>query len=318
MINPAAQAWWNFGYTGIFACVFLEQIGVPIPAFPALLGAGALVATGELSLPGCVLVAVISSLLADGIWYGIGRSRGGKVLNLMCKLSWRPDTCVSKTKNAFSALGSNTLLFAKFVPGLSTLAPPLAGITAVPIFRFVLYDSAGIVIWALVPLVAGAYLQKSFAALEEQAYSLIPYLPWICGTLIVGVLIWRYLNRTRYMKALRLNLLEAINPDELKSLLDQGKDLVIIDVRDEISAKAAPVTLPQARWIPYRTLADRIGELPLNTPIIVYCDCPEDQGAIAMVDLLRQHGLTQARTLRGGLDEWQAKGFATSELSLPA
>ena len=213
---------------------------MPIPSFPALLGAGALVASGELSLPICVAVTVASSLLADGIWYNIGRARGSKVLNLMCRLSWRPDTCVSKTKNAFSVLGSNTLLFAKFVPGLSTLAPPLAGITQVPFLRFVLYDAAGITIWALVPLVAGAYLQKSFAALETQAFSLISFLPWICGSLILGILVWRYVNRMKYMKTLRTSLLGAINPDELKSLLDQGRDIVVVDVRDEISAKATP------------------------------------------------------------------------------
>jgi membrane protein DedA with SNARE-associated domain/rhodanese-related sulfurtransferase len=314
-MNPAVHAWWNWGYMGIFACVFLEQIGLPIPAFPALLGAGALVATGELNLPTCLLVAVMASLLADGIWYGIGWARGSKVLNLMCKFSWRPDTCVSKTKNAFSVLGINTLLFAKFIPGLNTLAPPLAGITQVPILRFVLYDSAGIMIWALVPLVAGAYLQKSFAALEEQAYSLIPYLPWICGSLILAVLIWRYVNRARYMNALKTSMLGEISTEELKSLLDAGKDIVVVDVRDEISAKAAPVILPKARWIPYRVMTERVGELPLDKPIIVYCDCPEDQGAIAMVDVLRQNGATQARPLRGGLDAWIAKGFETAELS---
>jgi len=318
-MHPDAHAWWNFGYTGVFVCVFLEQIGVPIPAFPALLGAGALVASGEMSLPACVAVAVAAALLADGIWYSVGRARGSKVLNLMCRLSWRPDTCVSKTKNAFSVLGPNALLFAKFVPGLSTLAPPLAGITQVAIPRFVLYDGAGTVIWALIPLVAGTYLQDLFAAWETKAYSLIPYLPWICGSLIVGVLIWRYVNRTKYMQALRISLLHGgIQPEELKSLIDAKQDLVVLDIRDEISAKALPVTLPQARWIPYRALTERLGELPLDKPIVVYCDCPEDQGAIAMVDLLREHGITRARVLRGGLEAWIAKGFATSELNLVA
>jgi len=317
-MNPDAHAWWNFGYTGVFVCVFLEQIGVPIPAFPALLGAGALVASGEMSLPACVAVAVAAALLADGIWYSVGRARGSKVLNLMCKLSWRPDTCVSKTKNAFSVLGPNTLLFAKFVPGLSTLAPPLAGITQVAIPRFVLYDGAGTVIWALIPLVAGTYLQDVFAALETKAYSLIPYLPWICGSLIVGVLIWRYVNRTQYIQALRTSLLGGMQPEELKALLNAGEDIVVLDIRDEISAKASPVILPKARWIPYRVLAERLAELPMDKPIIVYCDCPEDQGAIAMVDLLRHHGISRARPLRGGLEGWIAKGFETSELSLVA
>jgi len=314
-MSPAHHAWWDFGYAGIFVCVFLEQVGLPIPAFPALLGAGALVASGELNLPTCLLVAVAASLLADGIWYSIGRTRGSKVLNLMCRLSWRPDTCVSKTKNAFSVLGTNTLLFAKFVPGLNTLAPPLAGITQVPVWKFMAYDAAGIVIWALVPLIGGAYLQKSFESLEEQAYSMVPYLPYICGILILAVLVWRYVNRARYMATLQSNLRSAINVDELKKMIDDGKELAVIDVRDEISAKATPIILPKTRWISYSTLAARTAELSLEKPIVVYCDCPEDQSAIAMVDLLRHHGATHARVLRGGLDEWRAKGYPTSELT---
>jgi len=314
-MNPSSHAWWDFGYAGLFVCVFLEQIGVPIPAFPALLGAGALITSGELSLPGCLLVAVVASLLADGTWYSIGRARGSKVLNLMCRLSWRPDTCVSKTKNAFSVLGPNTLLFAKFIPGLSTLAPPLAGITQVPILRFVMFDSAGIVIWALVPLVAGAYLQASFESLESRAYSMIPYVPWICGILILVVLAWRYISRKRYLTAVQSSMRNAIEPQELKSMIDDEKDVLVIDVRDEISAKATPAILPKARWIPYRTLEQNVTQVPLEKPIVVYCDCPEDSAAVAMVEILRHHGAAHARVLRGGLDEWQAKGFPTSELT---
>jgi membrane protein DedA with SNARE-associated domain/rhodanese-related sulfurtransferase len=314
-MNASSHAWWDFGYAGLFGCVFMEQIGLPIPAFPALLGAGALAASGELSLPLCLLVVVLASLLADGIWYGIGRVRGSKVLNLMCKLSWRPDTCVSKTKNAFSVLGINTLLFAKFVPGLNTLAPPLAGITEVPILRFVLYDCGGIIIWALVPLVAGAYLQKSFEAIESQAYSMIPYLPWICGIIILAVLAWRYISRKRYLTAIQSSMRNAIEAQELKSLIDDDKDVLVIDVRDEISARATPMILPKARWIPYRTLEHDAAGLPLEKAIVVYCDCPEDSAAVAMVDILRHRGAAHARVLRGGLDEWKAKGFPTSELT---
>ncbi|HEY0256238.1 MAG TPA: VTT domain-containing protein, partial [Candidatus Methylacidiphilales bacterium] len=295
--------------------VFLEQIGVPIPAFPALLGAGALVASGELSLPGCLAVAVIAALLADVIWYGIGRVRGTKVLNLMCRLSWKPDTCVSKTKTLFFQHGTKTLLFAKFVPGLSTLAPPLAGITQVPVTQFVLYDGVGAIIWALAPLIAGAYLQKSFASLQEQAYSLVPYLPWICGSLIIAVLIWRYLNRSHYMKAIRESLRGGISVDELKALIDQGQDIVVLDVRDKIDAGSNPVTLPKARWIPYSVLTQRMNELPLEKPIIVYCDCPKDQGAVAMTHLLREHGAKLAQPLRGGLEAWITKGFETAKLA---
>lgn len=316
-MNQTPHAWWDFGYAGIFGCVFLEQIGVPIPAFPALLAAGALAATGDMSLPVCLLVAVAAALLADVIWYGIGRVRGGKVLNLMCRLSWKPDTCVSKTKTAFSEHGTKTLLFAKFIPGLSTLAPPLAGIAQVQFGRFIFFDGAGTVLWALVPLIAGAYLQKSFAALQEQAYSLIPYLPWICGVLILAVLLWRYLNRTRYLQELRKGQLGGVSVEELKVRLEQGEEIAVIDVRDELSARENPVILPTARWITYDAMTERVKDLALDKPIVVYCACPKDEASVEMAKFLRQHGAKHAHPLRGGLDAWIEKGFPTVALELP-
>jgi len=314
-MNQSPHVWWNFGYAGVFGCVFLEQIGVPIPAFPALLGAGALVATGALSLPTCVVVAMSAALLADLIWYGIGRAKGVQVLHLVCRVSWKPDTCVSKTKGAYARLGVRTLLFSKFFPGLSILAAPLAGITQVSLIQFILYDGTGAAIWALAPLIVGAYLQKSFLAWQQQAWSMVPYLPWICGTLIVVVLIWRYVERSQYLKMLRENLRHGITVDELKRRLDHGDELVVVDVRHEVNVQAQPVCLPQARWIPNRMIVDRLSELDLDKTIIVYCDCPHDQGAVDIVNVLRHHGAKDAHPLRGGLDEWILKGFPTAQLA---
>ncbi len=222
---------------------------------------------------------------------------------------------MSKTKVLFSNHGTKTLLFSKFVPGLSTLAPPLAGIAQVPFPRFVFYDGLGSLIWALAPLIVGAYLQKSFVALQTQVYSLVPYLPWICGFLILAVLAWRYVNRTRYMKELRESLRGAVDPEELKRRLDRGEDVFVLDVRDPLDARSKPVTLPKTRWIPYTALTERFAELPLDKPIIVYCDCPEDQGSVAVSDDLRERGLKLTRPLRGGLSAWMRKGFETVELA---
>jgi membrane protein DedA with SNARE-associated domain/rhodanese-related sulfurtransferase len=313
-MSQSHHAWWDLGYTGLFICVFLEQIGVPIPSFPALLAAGALVASGSLSLPGCLVTAVAAAFLADAIWYQIGRTRGDGVLTLACKMSWKPDACVTKTKIVFSRNGPRTLLVAKFIPGLSVIAPPLAGMARLAFPRFALYDLLGSLAWAIVPLLIGAYVQQSYQAFQGETRSLVPYIPWICGFLIINVLVWRYLNRKRYRTNLRQNLLEAITAPELKALLDQKQDITILDVRDEITAKAKPLTLPTARWMPYHLVAERAKELPLDKPIIVYCDCPEDQGAVAMVDLLKRNGATQARPLQGGLSHWIQAGYASEKL----
>jgi len=310
-MNAPSHTWWDFGYAGVFVCVFLEQIGVPLPAFPALLAAGALVSSGTLSLPVCLITAVVAGLVADNIWYGIGRAKGTHVLHLMCRLSWKPDGCVGKTKGMFTQHGSKTLVFAKFVPGLSILAPPLAGITHVPFTRFIFYDGLGTIIWALPPLLFGAYVQKGYEALGSRAYSLMGYLPWICGTMIAAVLAWRYVNRRLYLQALREGLREGINPEELKRMMDEIKDLIVLDIRDEYEAKANPITIANSRWIPYPTLLKRIRELPSNRPIVVFCDCPEDHAASTAMRALKKAGVAHARPLLNGLRGWIESGFDT-------
>jgi membrane protein DedA with SNARE-associated domain/rhodanese-related sulfurtransferase len=316
-MGSSPHAWWDWGYGGIFICVFLEQIGVPIPAFPALIAAGALVSSGELDLMGCLLTALGAALLADLIWYQIGRAQGGAVLNLMCRLSWRPDSCASKTKTAFVEHGTKTLLFSKFVPGLSILAPPLAGMSRVPVGRFVLYDGAGAIMWALVPLAAGSYLHKAFAWMEGTFSNWKSYLPWIAGALIVAVLIWRYWNRRNYQRKHAVGLAQAIDADALKARFAAGEELLLLDIRDELSVRAKPALLPHARWMPYTTLPERVGELALDKPIIVYCDCPHDEASVAMADWLRAHGAKEARPLRGGLEDWVKRGWPTGAWALP-
>jgi len=316
-MTPSPTAWWDFGYAGIFGCVFLEQVGVPIPAFPALVAAGALIVSGELSLAGCLLTAVVAALLADLIWYGIGRVRGGAVLNLMCRMSWRPDSCVSKTKTAFVKHGTKTLLVSKFIPGLSTLAPPMSGMLQVPLARFVLFDGIGSLLWALGPLLAGLYLQHRLKTLEDGFASMKSYLPWGCGIIIVAVLAWRYFNRRRYLSSLQAALKRGIRPQELKSMLDQNRDVVIVDVRAEIDHGVKPLTLPHARLIPYTALPRRLSEIPLDKTIVTYCDCPKDQAAVAIADMLTNTGAKDAHPLLGGLEGWINRGFVTETIQAP-
>ncbi|HEX3800621.1 MAG TPA: VTT domain-containing protein [Verrucomicrobiae bacterium] len=309
ILNPTPHAWWDFGYLGVAGCVFLEQIGVPIPAFPALLAAGALSVSGEMNFALCLAIAIGASVLADSIWYVIGLSRGGKVLNLMCRLSWRPDTCVSKTKSFFSRYGTRTLLFSKFVPGLNTLAPPLAGMSNVRYGEFVAYDAVGALFWATLPLAAGAYLSESFKRLQMQAHSIEAYIPWVCGFLVVGVLIWNFIQRKRYLKALKESLQASISVEELKRMQDAGESVVVVDVRDELDARANPITLPHSRWIPHDTIENHFSELPLDKTIVVFCDCPAEQTAGSVAEFLREKGAKQVRPLVGGLNGWRSKGF---------
>ena len=115
------------GYTVLFAFVFAEQVGLPIPAVPMLLAAGALIGSGQFHLGAALATVVVASLAGDLPWYWLGKRRGSSVLSLLCKISLEPDSCIRRTENLFIRWGEKILIVAKFVPGLGTAAPPLAG-----------------------------------------------------------------------------------------------------------------------------------------------------------------------------------------------
>ena len=148
-MNEAVQFLIQHGYVLLFAWVWVEQMGLPIPAVPLLLAAGALAGSSKINLALAMSLAVFAVLLADAFWYGFGRLRGGRVLKLLCRISLEPDSCVRRTENVFARHGAHSLLVAKFVPGLNTAAPTLAGIFRMPLPRFILFDCLGAVLWVV-------------------------------------------------------------------------------------------------------------------------------------------------------------------------
>ena len=139
---PIALAFFvHYAYAILFLWVLGEQLGIPIPSIPLLLTAGTLSATHRIHASIALLVVLAACLVADTVWYLLGRRYGNAVLKLLCRLSLEASTCVTKTEGYFSRRGPVTLLFAKFVPGLSTLAAPIAGQTGMPLSRFLLWIS---------------------------------------------------------------------------------------------------------------------------------------------------------------------------------
>lgn len=138
----------EYGYFVLYAFVLAEQVGLPIPAVPVLLAVGELAGAGRMSLALALVVALFASLVPDMVWYELGRRRGGRVLRLLCRISLEPDSCVRQTQRVFVKSGRFALLIAKFFPGLSTIAPPLAGIVGVRRQQFIMLDSGGALLWA--------------------------------------------------------------------------------------------------------------------------------------------------------------------------
>src|SRR5262245_7029154 len=130
------------------ALVVAEQFGIPLPAVPALLGVGALAASGQVSIPMVLSVIAAAAFTVDLTWYELGRRRGAAVLAKICRMSLRPDSSVGRTERIFASYGAGFILVAKFVPGLSTIVPPLAGIAGIGRVRFAIYEVGGVLLWA--------------------------------------------------------------------------------------------------------------------------------------------------------------------------
>ena len=256
------------GYVVLPALVFAEQVGLPFPATPFLLGAGALAGRGHLSFWFCLALAAISAVLADGLWYQLGRKKGISVLQFLCRISLEPDSCVRRTEGVFAKQGARSLLVAKFVPGLSTAAPPLAGIFHMRGRRFLLWDALGSLLWAAAFLLTGYIFSGQIERIAERAASLGSGLMVLIIGALGGYITWKFIGRQKFLRELRIG---RITPEELKGKIDGGEELVIVDLRHSLDFEADPETIPGAFRMDVKELEEKSDRLPPDREVILYC-----------------------------------------------
>ena len=256
------------GEAFIFLYVFADQVGIPLPAVPALLAIGALAAVGKINFGLALLLSVVASVLADIIWYTLGRVRGPQVLRLLCRISLEPDSCVRRTEDVFVRYGVRSLIIAKFVPGLSTLAPPLAGMVGVSVPRFVLYSALAALLWASawggLGYVAGEALREVAATTGRIGGVLVA----LVAASVAGYVVVKWIQRRRFLRALRT---ARIRPEELKRELDSGKAVVVVDLRSALEVAATPFVIPGALSITAEELEARHHAIPRDRDVVVYC-----------------------------------------------
>jgi membrane protein DedA with SNARE-associated domain/rhodanese-related sulfurtransferase len=296
----------TYGYLLLFAWVLVEQFGIPLPATPILLAAGALTAQHELSFPLALAAALGATLLADSTWFLVGRKYGHYVLRLLCKLSLEPTICVRRTQDSLGRRRDVTLLIAKFVPGLATLAPPVAGQNGMGYGRFLFFDGIGATLWVSVLLTLGRF----FGDLLRRDPSLLNWAGRFSGALLVlgilGFFVGRVVRRRMVLKKLVASRLE---PEELKRQLDAGEPVYIVDLRHPLELLPDPFTLPGAVHFSPDTLAARHLEIPRDRDIVLFCTCPSEATAAKTAIALHKLGIERVRPLRGGFDEWKRLGF---------
>ncbi len=267
-MNEAIQFLIRHGYAVLFIWVLFEQLGLPIPAAPILLAAGALAGIGQLSLALVLGVAVAASLLSDLFWYWMGRLRGNKILSLLCSISLDPDSCVRHTKAIFARYGARSLLVTKFIPGMTAVGPPLAGILRMRLRRFFLFDGLGAFFWIGVFAGLGYQFSHQIEHLTANNPRMGSWIGGIVPICFAAYILWKYIQRQRFLRGLAI---ARITPEEVKQKLDAGEDLMILDVRDELEFEAEPHTIPGAFYLPIEKLDANHHKIPRDRDIILFC-----------------------------------------------
>jgi membrane protein DedA with SNARE-associated domain/rhodanese-related sulfurtransferase len=297
----------QYGLLLVFGNVLIEQIGLPIPALPTLVIAGALAVEGKLSAWATFGAAFVACTIGDGVWYLAGRVYGRRVMRLLCRISLSPDSCVRQTENQFERWGGSVLVLAKFIPGLSGIAPPLAGATRLPWLTFLLLNSMGVAIWAGAAIGAGMLFQPQVNRLLSRMEDLGS---WALGTiaLLLAVYIaFKWWERRRLHKMLRVARITAA---ELSKLIEGGEKPVVVDVRSPMAREEDRRFVPGALVMDVADVETNLERLPVERDIVFYCSCPNEASAAHVAKRLMELGYKRVRPLHGGLDAWIAAGYA--------
>lgn len=286
--------------------VLLDQIGVPVPAVPTLVVAGAYVTGHPVWGIELWLLSSLACLLADAGWYWAGRRYGNGVMRVLCRVSLSPDSCVSETQRRFESWGGKALLFAKFVPGLSIIAPPLAGALRMSAGRFFPLSAAGAGLWVGAYLAVGGVLAEPIRAMLPYAARLGPRAVALVVLALAGYVAFKAYERWRFRAQLRM---ARISVTELYQLLDAEHAPLILDVRSRSARTLDPRWIPTALHVPPEDIDEYVKPLERDREVVLYCTCPNEASAARVAKALVGRGFRRVRPLHGGLDAWVEAGY---------
>lgn len=256
------------GYAVLFFCVLAEQAGAPIPAVPALLWVGALAGLGQMPLLPAIGLSLIACLISDSVWYWLGRRRGGSMLRLLCRISLEPDSCVSRARRGFERTGASALLFCKFIPGFSTAAPPMAGMTHMPFARFLLADGAGSILWSGAFLAIGWLFRHQIDDVGEYIVGFGSRAALIVLVLLAAWVGFKFWQRERFLHSLRI---ARVSPEEVLARIENGEELFILDLRTRHDVEESGLLLPGAVWVDRARLENGNWKEYRDRDVIIYC-----------------------------------------------
>jgi membrane protein DedA with SNARE-associated domain/rhodanese-related sulfurtransferase len=299
------------GYSMVFAWVFIEQAGLPIPSAPLLLAVCALAGTRQMNLGISIAVAVIAAVTSGSMWYHLGKLKGVRVLQLLCRISLEPDSCVRRTQVSFGRNGASVLLVAKFIPGLNAMAAPLAGVIRMGWRRFLLFDALGAFLWIGALSLTGYTFSGQLERIASRAAYLGEWALVLVIAAFAGYIFWKFYKRQKFLDNLKI---ARITPEELKKKMDAGEDVLIVDLRHALDFNAQPQSIPGALHMDAAELEEAYQVIPRDREIILFCACPNEVTAARLALLLRSKGITRIRPLAEGYEGWRSRGFPMSLL----
>jgi membrane protein DedA with SNARE-associated domain/rhodanese-related sulfurtransferase len=326
----------EYGLPLVFANVLLECLGLPLPALPTLVLTGAITVSASLApgafsalatgfstllptavfgpLAAIVVTASIAALLGDTLWFWLGRRYGNRVLAFMCKLSISRDTCVTRSAGFFGRFGVRILAVSKFIPGLSTLAIPVAGATGIGFGSFLFYDALGALLWSGIGVAFGAM----FADLVDTALAWFDLLGrGVIAVVIIALALYlavRWWQRVSLLRRLRMARIDIAT---LRAMLAGEPPPLVIDVRRRERRAMDPFAIPGALLLE-DDVASQLAGISRERKLVTYCDCPNEVSAALAAKVLTSHGFSDVAPLMGGLAAWRAEGYALEPLLLDA
>lgn len=293
----------RWGIALVFGATLLEHGGLPVPAAPVLVAAGALAAQEAMQPERVLLAALLACLIADHVWFVTGRRYGRRLLAGVCRLSLSPDTCVRRTDDLIARHGAAVLLVAKFIPGVSAVAIPTAAAMGLTYRRFLLFDGLGSLMWCGAYVGAGMIFNREvnavIGALATVGGWSVPILLLLLALYIGAKLAHRRRLRTLYR-------LVRISPAEMAELLAGDHDLLVLDARSDLARQADPRELPRAMRADGDDVLARLPRDARDRTIITFCTCPSEASAALLADRLIKAGYTRVRVLSGGAEALEA------------
>jgi membrane protein DedA with SNARE-associated domain/rhodanese-related sulfurtransferase len=287
----------------VFVVTLAARVGAPVPAAPLLVVAGGLAAVGRFSLAAAFGAALLANIAGDALWFIGGRRHGHRVMRLLCKVSLSPDSCVRRSELLIGRWGGSSLVAAKFVPGVSLVAAPMAGALAMPWRTFVFFELLGGGLWSLLFLGLGLLFSREIQRVLTLMSNAGTTALIVLAVLLAALLVLRWGRRRR---ALRDQGLPRIGVEELRALLQGEAPPVVVDVRPLAILDIDARRIPGARHVELDRIATLAGQLHPGHEIVVYCNCPNDVSAAQAARVLQSHGFTRVRPLAGGLEAWFA------------